>query len=198
MSDQRVLVFDLGGVLLPFEQERRVERIATSLAIPRENVRSWMHSGIAQALDRGEADVGDLARSMSALAGCAIGDDSAKALYLSVFEAPNLPLWNAVAALRSRQRVYALSDNPSFVRDLFPRDDAFDGVFWSADLGLLKPDRAVFAAVAKKISAAPGDVVFVDDNAANIAAARAFGWDGVLFTSNDHLLDALRARGVSA
>jgi 2-haloacid dehalogenase len=44
-------------------------------------------------------------------------------------------------------------------------------------MGLRKPDPAIYAAVDRELGiTSPSDVLFVDDNAANIASAEAYGW----------------------
>jgi 2-haloacid dehalogenase len=49
-------------------------------------------------------------------------------------------------------------------------------------MGLRKPDPAIYAAVDRELGiTSPSDVLFVDDNAANIASAEAYGWRTMLF-----------------
>lgn len=78
-------------------------------------------------------------------------------------------------------------------------DKLFDGCFYSYELRVAKPDQAYFAAVLARLDL-PGDtVLFVDDNAANVEAARSVGlragqWhveDGV-----DALHELLRRHGL--
>jgi putative hydrolase of the HAD superfamily len=78
---------------------------------------------------------------------------------------------------------------------VFLRRDAFDQIFWSAELGLTKPAREVFARVSREVRADPANITFVDDSAANVEAARVFGWDGIVFSSNEQVLADLRTRG---
>lgn len=51
----------------------------------------------------------------------------------------------------------------------------FDGLFLSHALGVVKPDAAFFRAIVADLGTAPGDLVLVDDNPANIAAAASLG-----------------------
>ncbi|OQV04444.1 hypothetical protein CLAIMM_09327 [Cladophialophora immunda] len=51
----------------------------------------------------------------------------------------------------------------------------FDGFFISAQVGMCKPELGFFRHVLNKINTKPKDVVFVDDNAENILAARSLG-----------------------
>lgn len=76
----------------------------------------------------------------------------------------------------------------------FLRD--FDRRFVSADLRLLKPDPAIYAAVEQDTGLPPGALFFVDDKAKNVAAAAARGWQTHLFQGADALVADLAARGV--
>ena len=54
-------------------------------------------------------------------------------------------------------------------------DELFDGCFYSYALRVAKPDRAYFAAVLDRLGLPGNAVLFVDDNAANVEAARSVG-----------------------
>jgi putative hydrolase of the HAD superfamily len=82
-----------------------------------------------------------------------------------------------------RELARALGRHP----DLKP----FAHLLFSADLGLVKPDPAVFAAALAVLGAAPGDVVFVDDRRANVEAAAALGIRGIVFTGTAACLAAV-------
>ena len=74
--------------------------------------------------------------------------------------------------------------------------DAFDAVIGSADVGLAKPDPAIYALAAATFKVEPHECFFADDLAPNIESARAFGMDAVVFTSADQLRRELQARKV--
>ena len=196
MATLSVLVMDLGGVLLPFVPARRIAALQADLQVTAQATEQLMASGIAERLDLGSADSDALAVAMTRLAGKPVDEVCARALWLSVFTAPNLALWAFVAGLRPALQVVALSDNPAFVADVFPRHDAFDRVFWSADLGLKKPSAAVFAKVTETLGVDPEAIVFVDDSAPNVVAAEAFGWTAIQFITNRRLIADLGRRGI--
>ncbi len=78
--------------------------------------------------------------------------------------------------------------------------DACEGVVVSCDVGLIKPDPAIYQHLCDRFSVTADSCVFVDDMAENIEAARAFGMQGVQLT-NKHdggrVVDELIARIVS-
>ena len=55
-----------------------------------------------------------------------------------------------------------------------------DGVF-SSRVRMMKPQPAIFHEAARRFAVAPADLLFIDDVAHNVAAARALGWQGVHF-----------------
>jgi HAD superfamily hydrolase (TIGR01509 family) len=119
-----------------------------------------------------------------------------RALILSVFGPPNLPLWDLVTALSKRVAVGGFSDNPAFVRALFPPGAVLEPMFWSAELGLSKAGPEAFAAVTVRLGVDPAAILFIDDSAANVAEAKTAGWDTIQFFSNDQLVAALEDRGL--
>lgn len=106
-------------------------------------------------------------------------------------------------ALRARGvPVFALSNfgNASFEigRAHYPFLDEFDARFLSGRLGVVKPDPAIYAALETATGVAPAELFFVDDRAANIAAANARGWQTHLFEGPAGLATALVAAGLVA
>jgi putative hydrolase of the HAD superfamily len=106
-----------------------------------------------------------------------------------------------VAEVRTRVPVGLLSN----AHDQLPADlallglsQAFDEVIGSAAVGLAKPDERIFQLAADAFGVRPAECFFADDLAPNIAAARALGMDGVVFTSADQLRSELAARGLVA
>jgi putative hydrolase of the HAD superfamily len=70
----------------------------------------------------------------------------------------------------------------------------FDQVFNSAELGLIKPDPALFRAVLQALQLSPEAVLFVDDNAGHVGAAESIGIVGHTYSSPAALRRALQER----
>jgi putative hydrolase of the HAD superfamily len=74
------------------------------------------------------------------------------------------------------------------------------GVCVSCDTGFIKPEPEIFHHLCERFSLTPEHCVFVDDMANNIAAARAFGLQGVQLTdryAGGKVIDELAARIVA-
>lgn len=71
------------------------------------------------------------------------------------------------------------------LRDRFGLAEFIRGFLISSDVGVRKPDRTIFAHLLQKTSATPPEIMFVDDNLANLDAAATLGIQTILFTGND-------------
>lgn len=74
--------------------------------------------------------------------------------------------------------------------------DRFRDILVSGDERLVKPDPAIFALALERFALAPGEGLFVDDRADNVAAAEAAGFVGHVFRGADALRTDLEAYGL--
>ena len=71
------------------------------------------------------------------------------------------------------------------------------GVTVSGEIGLLKPDRAIYDRHAADFGLDPVATIFIDDSRKNVDGAIAAGWQAVLFEGADKLKADLDARDVA-
>lgn len=89
------------------------------------------------------------------------------------------------------------ADTWAMFRPTFPVLDHMGDVVVSGVERLVKPDPAIFHLAAERFGHAPERMLFIDDNAANIASAGALGWKVHHFTRGADALEAdLRALGL--
>lgn len=84
---------------------------------------------------------------------------------------------------------------PSF-RAAQPVFDRFRDIVVSGVEKIAKPDPAIFALAAVRFGHDPASMLFIDDNAANIAAAQGAGWQAHHFRDAACLADDLERRGL--
>jgi len=63
----------------------------------------------------------------------------------------------------------------------------FDVLVWSYQLGMAKPEPAIYQHTLRELGVEPGEALFIDDRLVNIEAARALGMRGILFSTVDTL-----------
>lgn len=71
----------------------------------------------------------------------------------------------------------------------------FDVLIWSYQLGMAKPDPAIYREVLEKLGVPAQETLFIDDKPENIEAARKLGMMGLVFTNVDKLQEDLSAAG---
>lgn len=100
---------------------------------------------------------------------------------------PDGALWDVVQEVRHRNVTTALLSN-SWGRSLYPFDritTAFDEVVISEDVGLRKPDPAIYQLMLDRLDVPASACVFVDDLPKNVDAARDLGIHAV-WHDGDH------------
>ena len=68
---------------------------------------------------------------------------------------------------------------------------------WSHSLNLAKPEGAIYRHAAEGLATDPAKILFIDDRAENIAAARDFGMQAIQYTNHQQFLEEMRQRGFS-
>ena len=76
--------------------------------------------------------------------------------------------------------------------------DRFDVLVWSYQLGMAKPDSAIFHHVLKQLGTRPEETILIDDKTINVEAAEAVGMRGLVFTTPAQLRADLIAQGLDA
>ena len=73
-------------------------------------------------------------------------------------------------------------------------DKYFKIIIFSHNVGLAKPNTKIYnLAFSKLNNTSPEEIVFIDDKEKSLIPARALGWNAILFTSYDELIQELNA-----
>ena len=106
----------------------------------------------------------------------------------------NEEMLDAVKRIREHYRVGLLTNNVKEWggwRDLYPQD-LFEVVIDSSEVGIRKPDPAIYRLACEKLGVPPHRTAFVDDIETNVEGARALGMTAIRFTTTGEVLDHLR------
>jgi 2-haloacid dehalogenase len=109
-----------------------------------------------------------------------------------------------VALLRELKRqglpLYALTNWSAetfpMARERFAFLSWFERIVVSGEVGLAKPDRAIFDLAIRQCGLTPARTVYIDDVQANVDVALGLGFDPILFTGAQGLRAALAERGL--
>jgi len=108
----------------------------------------------------------------------------------------NKPLLEGVQGLRAKGwRVGFASNMASMQKPVFWNvmglKDYGDKIFCSGDLNVAKPQPAFYSRVASELGVAPESILFFDDSATNVEAAKQSGWQAFLYTDVETTLQQI-------
>lgn len=142
----------------------------------------------------GEEFASLFAAELSRRAGTEVAPDGLVEALFAEVKLDERMLGAVLAARRAGVRTGLLSN--SWGREGYPRErfaELFDAVVISGEVGLRKPDPAIFTLAAGRLGLPPADCVFVDDLDVNVRAAEAGGMAGVHHRSAEETLPRLAA-----
>ena len=203
MSEIRHIVFDIGRVLLHYDPEIPFRRL-----IPDDQKRRWFLDTVCTPDWNIEQDRG---RSWDEAEALLIADHPAEEENIRGFRQN----WHEMVPHHIEGSVtimetlidtgHDITMLTNFASDTF--DEARErfaflqrprGVTVSADVGLLKPDKAIYDHHAESHGLERAATLFIDDSPKNVDGAIAAGWQSVLFTDAEKLAGDLGRLGVVA
>lgn len=206
MTTLRGLLVDWGGVLTTAMQDCMdafCEADGIDVAHYRAVMREWLGDDAvvdgnpAHLLERGELPVADFERQLAARLrtrdGQAVVADGLLTRMFAGFRHEPAMVSVVRRARRAGLRTALVSNSWG---NTYPRDewgDIFDAVVISGEVGLRKPEPAIYRHAAEQVGLAPPECVFVDDLAVNVRGAAAVGMVGVLHTEPETTVGELEA-----
>jgi 2-haloacid dehalogenase len=200
---RQVVLFDLGGVLIDWNPRHLYRKL-----IEDEITMEWFLAEVCHTTWNEEQDRG---RSFAA----AIEEAAARhpdhrplieAYFARWAEMMAGEIEGAVAILEELKNagceLHALTNWSAetfpHARERFPFLTWFESILVSAEVGLIKPDPAIFRLLLERIGRTPAECIYIDDSPKNVAGAAALGFDAIAFQGAEQLRDALVRRGVLA
>jgi glucose-1-phosphatase len=197
-----VLLFDIGRVVLDIDFGKVMASWAGHAGCAPEDLAgrfvvddSFKHHEI------GTIDDAAFFQRLRASLGIGITDDQFLEGWNAIFAGEMPGIAPLLANAAKRLPLYAFSNtNPAHAAH-FSQAYAdvlghFREIFLSSNIGLRKPEAAAYDHVVKAIGVPASRILFFDDNAENIAGARARGLTAVHVTSPDDVAKTLDALGI--
>jgi len=204
-SGIKVMMFDLGNVLLFFSHELMFRRLAGALGCDAAKVeRELTVHGKLHQLESGQTTASDFFRELRA--SCFGGDssnsfsacsDEVLGFAMSDIFTPNQPLIDKLLELKAEGIKLVLVSNTSslhfeFAKKNYPWLAEFDAVVLSYEVRAMKPEPAFYSAALGVAGDQASSCLFIDDLPANVAGAADFGFSTHLFRSNEAFFECLQ------
>jgi 2-haloacid dehalogenase len=198
-----VIVYDLGGVLIDWNPRHLYRELFEDEATMEWFLAEVCHGAWNEEQDRGRTFAAGIEEA-------AARHPDRRALIEAYFarwgEMMAGEIEGAVAILEELKNagyeLHALTNWSAetfpFARERFAFIEWFESILVSAEVGLIKPDPAIFQLLLERIGRTPVECIYIDDSAKNVAAAAALGFDAIVFESATQLRTALGRRGLLA
>lgn len=172
------VLFDMGGVLVRLGPLDELFGDGGAMA-SEEFWPRWLSSPSVRAFESGRCSAEVFAAGLVEELDLALGPDEVIERFAGFPRGLFPGARELVASVGSRVTTGVLSNtNPlhwDHQADARVIQDLCDHAFLSYRLGLVKPDREIYARVAEELALAPARILFLDDNRINVDGARAAG-----------------------
>lgn len=194
------IIFDLGGVLVDWNPRYLYRRHFADEADMEQFLREVVTSPWNHQCDAGKSMAQAIAERVALFPGHANLIRLWQSDWEHTLRGPIAGTVHILRALaRGGRRLVALTNWSAetfpVARRRFDFLSHFEDILVSGEHGVAKPDRAIFELACARWRLRPAQALFIDDNADNIATARAMGFDTIHFTAPEALSAALVERG---
>ena len=180
------IVFDFGGVLIEIDTQKAIGRFKElGLTNAEEYLNSYKQSGAFFSLENGDITAEQFVEELSQLCNREVSYDEAKWAWLGFVVKVQTEFLESLQQLRSKYRLSILSNTNPFLQswarssEFTPQgkslDDYFDRLFLSYLMNCSKPNKDIYSKMLADGNMNPQEVLFIDDGAKNIEAARQAG-----------------------
>ncbi len=198
----RNIVFDMGNVLIHFCPELLIEQ----MQIPEEDrpllLSEVFHNVEWVQLDRGSVTWEDAIRGMCSRLPAHL-HDAADKLVRGWWNRPLIPVEGMAGLIREVKSlgygIYLLSNASMDLPRYFPRipgSEYFDGMIFSAQWKLLKPQPELYHVLFREYHLKPEECFFIDDLPTNVEGAICVGMPGTVFRDVPSLRHYLAKAGI--
>jgi HAD superfamily hydrolase (TIGR01509 family) len=198
----RAAIFDLGRVVLWFDNDIFLRKLAERAGKPFDEVKAAVHGNrpLIRSFDAGAVTPRGFHERVTAAVGADMTPDAFYDIYNDIFSL-NGPVLDIVRRLKAAGLPLLLLSNTDperfgFIRRTFPQIFVFDVYVLSYEVKLLKPDPEIFREAVRRSGVGPGECVFIDDMEENVNGAIEAGLQGIHFRPGTDLEAELAKRSL--
>jgi epoxide hydrolase-like predicted phosphatase len=198
----RAVISDLGRVVLWFDNNIFLRKLAQRAGRPFDRVKAAVHGDLEllRRFDGGAISTKGFHERVMRIVGADLPYADFFEMYNDIFTL-NGPVAEVIGRVKAAGYKTLLLSNTDperfgFVRRRFPEVGLFDAFVLSYELKLLKPDPDIYLVAARLAGAAPSKCVFIDDMEENVKAAMETGLAGIHYRPETDLAGELRNLGL--
>ncbi|TAM43816.1 HAD family phosphatase [bacterium] len=197
MSNSRIKVIlcDLGNVLVDFDHRRAAQRISGFCAkSPLEIYNLFFDSQVTAVFEEGKIPPREFYSKVKEMLDLKLSYDSFVPIWNDIFflSARNRKVYSLLNKLKADYQTAMLSNinilHYEYLKKSFPVFDVFHKLFLSYELGLAKPDKLIYQKVISSLGVSAEEIFYCDDRPDLIASASSLGIRGFVFRDAPGLL----------
>ncbi len=195
------IVFDFGNVLGFFSHRKAAEQLAQfSQLSAKEILKHYLDPKLEDDFESGRMSLPEFRALVRQRCRVTCSDAQLDWAIADMFT-PNEEVCSLVPALKPRYRLALLSNTNELHAVHFRRQFAdtlahFDALVLSHEVGFRKPCADIYAHCHTIAGSTPRQCLFIDDLPANVEAARACGWQGIVYHRGLDLRRELQRLGI--
>ena len=193
----KTFLFDLGNVIMVFSHDRMFRQIADLCGLDFEAVKEFfIDQGVGLAYERGAISSQEVHQLACEKAGKEVDFDAFMDAGSNIFF-PRDEVITLLHDLKKRGYRLILLSNTSeahyrFISKRYSFLSLFDGLTLSFQVGVAKPNVAIYTHALNLAKCSPEECFYIDDIPEYVAAAEKLGIQGHIFQSPSHLVKNLR------
>ena len=195
----RVIVFDIGNVLIPFDWNTCVNTIEKMEKGASCRLLQVVGSELMLSYEKGLIPSEEFYHQILQILKIDINFSDFKELFSNIFVS-NDTLLNLLPLLREWYKIYALSNtceiHINWLNKKYSLLKHFDESILSYMIGHVKPEEEMFLEILKRSNLHPGEHLYIDDNSHFTEFAKSLGFQTHHFVSNEDLLTDFKSKGI--
>jgi putative hydrolase of the HAD superfamily len=198
----RAVISDLGRVVLWFDNNIFLRKLADLVGRPFDEVKAAVHGHLelVHRFDEGRLTPEDFRRAVLGEVGGDLDYATFYGIYNDIFvlNPPAVEILRRVHDAKYRTALLSNTDPErfGFVRKKFPEILFFDDYVLSYELRLIKPDRRIYLEAARRAGCRPDECVFIDDMEENVKSAVDASLRGIHYRPETDLEAELKKLGL--
>lgn len=193
----KVILYDLGNVILPFNNYQIAEKISRSVQRKEfqdpQKLFSYLfdlQKGVINCFDAGKVSPREFFQSMRENLGLSLSFDEFVSIWTDIF-VEDQEVSQIILSQKGRWRLGLLSNTDplhfNYILSKFPIVKAFDKWILSYEVGFKKPAVEIFQKAIAWASVEPERILFIDDVKIHVDVAISLGVHGIHFISAEQL-----------
>ena len=200
MMTYKVIIFDLGNVVVNFNMDASSAKIAALSGYPKNEIfKIFFDSDISRRHEIGELSGLEFYNEIKGRFDLNLTFGEFKAVWNDIFW-ENEPVCDLVRMLKKKYKILLLSNvgqlHFEYIDSKFRIMREFDEKITSYALGLRKPDEKIYRYAIERARARPDEIIYIDDRKELVSEAKKLGIVSIAFTNTAELVENLTELGL--